>query len=246
VSGRDLVEDLRSGAKPAPRAARAFGALDLMLSAVAIIAVLAAGYFSYSTWIGPHMRGPAPGQQSVLVATAHRTSPPETWTAADDSSCLAKARAEANSEGPRQVISPNPSLPPDFAGMATLLECKLTRKVSRFCAPDGRAKLVEAVNDYLTRTDIIIGALGLQGAPMAIMGQLMGGEAAAGSGIYEIQHDEVLEFMQIYNKRVGNALKALARDGLVAPSDFSSFLGGTPDNVKAMFGTTQAERNVCA
>lgn len=248
MSGRDLVEDLRSGAKPLPRAARTFGALDLIVGCVAVIAVIAAGYFSYTTWISPHApRQVTPGPKPALVATAaHKAAAPETWTAADDSSCIAKARAEANSDAPRQVISPNPSLAPGFAGMATLLECKLTRKVARFCAPDGKATLVEAVNDYLTRTDLIIGALGLQGAPMAIVGQFMGGEAAAGSDIYEAQRNDVLDFMQVYNKRVATALKALARDGLIAPADFGGFLGGPPDNIKVMFGTTQPERNICA
>ena len=81
---------------------------------------------------------------------------------------------------------------------------------------------------------------------MAIVGQFMGGEAAAGSGIYETQRDEVLDFMQIYNARVATALKALAREGLIAPSDFGGFLSGPPDNIKAMFGAAQAERNLCA
>ena len=247
VSGQDLVEDLRSGAKPAPRAARSVGLLDIVLSVVAVVTVLGAGYFGYAAWIGPHPGGPAaPDQKAALVATAARaTSVPETWTDADNSRCLAKARAEANSDAPQQVMSPNPSLAPGFAGMATLLECKLTRKVSRVCTPEGKTKLVEAVNDYLARTDLIVGALGLQGAPMAIMGQFMGGEAAAGSGIYEAQRNEVLDFMQIYNKRVANALRSLARDGMIAPSDFAGFLGGPPENIKAMFGTTQPERNLC-
>lgn len=81
---------------------------------------------------------------------------------------------------------------------------------------------------------------------MAIMGQLVGGEAAAGSGIYEAQRAEVLAFIQTYNGRVAKAIRALARDGLVAPTDFAGFLGGTPENVKALFGAAQAERNICA
>jgi len=248
MSGRDLVDDLRSGAKPAPQAARSISTLDVLLTVVAVVAVIGAGFFGYVTWMSPHSSGPSmPDHKPALVATAvHPASVAETWTDADDNRCVAKARAEANSDGPRQVISPNPSLAPGFAGMATLLECKLTRKVSRFCNPEQKTKLVDAVNDYLARTDLIIGALGLQGAPMAIMGQFVGGEAAAGSGVYESMHDEVLDFMQIYNKRVANALKALARDGLIAPSDFAGFVGGPPENIKVMFGTTTAERNACA
>jgi hypothetical protein len=247
VSGRDLVEDLRSGAGPAPRGPRGFGPVDILLVAVAILTVAGAGYFGYLALLGPRSPGPInPDQKPALVASATHSAVPETWTDADDSRCLAKARAEANSDGPRQVMSPNPDLAPGFAGMATLLECRLTRKVSRFCNPETKARLVAAVNDYLTRTDIIVGALGLQGAPMAIVGQFMGGEAAAGSGIYETQRDEVLDFRQIYNARVATALKALAREGLIAPSDFGGFLGGPPDNIKAMFGAAQAERNLCA
>ena len=215
---------------------------------VAVAAVVSAGVFGYVSWIRPHSAGPrVPDHNAVLVASATRqASVTEAWTDADDGRCLARARAEANSDGPQQVVSPNPSLAPGFAGMATLLECKLTRKVSRFCSPEQKTKLVEAVNDYLTRRDLIVGALGLQGAPMAIMGQFVGGEAAMGSDIYESQRDEVVGFMQIYNTRIANALKALARDGMVGPADFAGFMGGPPENIQIMFGSAVAERNTCA
>ncbi|OJX18373.1 MAG: hypothetical protein BGO82_19615 [Devosia sp. 67-54] len=247
VSGRDLVEDLRSGAKPPPRAARSVGLVDIALALVAIVALTGVGYFGYTNWLQPRLSGPGAPQQPPALAAALPAKPaPQPWTDADDARCVQKARAEAQSKGPRQVISPNPSLAPGFAGMASLLECKITRKVERFCDPEQKGKLVEAVNDYLTRTDLIVGALGLQGAPMAIMGQIVGGEAAAGSGIYEAQRAEVLAFMQTYNGRVAKAIRALARDGLVAPTDFAGFLGGTPENVKALFGAALAERNICA
>ena len=248
MSGRDLVDDLRSGVKPAPRAARGVGVLDIVLTLVTVAAVVGAGFFGYLSWMTPHSASPVtPDHKAPLFSTDTRpASVIEAWSDTDDSRCLARARAEANSDGPQQVVSPNPSLAPGFAGLATLLECKLTRKVSRFCSPEQKAKLVEAVNDYLTRRDLIVGALGLQGAPMAIVGQFVGGEAAMGSDIYESQRDDVLAFMQIYNKRVADALKALAREGLVAPSDFAGFMSGPPETIKVIFGSAVAERNACA
>ena len=78
------------------------------------------------------------------------------------------------------------------------------------------------------------------------MGHFLGGEVQAGSGMYEIEHDATLAFMQSYQTKVAAALKSLARDGLIAPSDFAGFLGGVPENIKAMFGSAGAVRNICA
>lgn len=251
VSGRDLVDDLRRGAKPAPKAVRSIGPVDFLLVVVAVMALGGAGYFGAAAWLAGHPSGnaPPPGMAapSLLNAVANSRSPRAVWTDDDTARCRSKARTAAEAPVPDDLVMANPSVTPGFAGLATMLECQMTTKVSRFCDGAEKAKLVSAINDYLARSDIVVAAMGVQGAPMAAMGHLFGGEVAAGSGMYEIEHEATLAFIQVYHAKVVGALKSLARNGIVGPPDFAGFLGwGVPDNVRAMFGDVQAERSICA
>ncbi|MEQ1771706.1 MAG: hypothetical protein ABL879_17900, partial [Devosia sp.] len=113
------------------------------------------------------------------------------------------------------------------------------------CDPKEKAVMVAAVNDYLGRTDLIMLGLGLQGAPMRLLGAATGdGEINAGSSIYDMQKADTVAFMQGYQKRVASALQKLARDGLMAPADFGTFVG-VPETITTLFAGKTAQRNVC-
>jgi hypothetical protein len=245
LSGRDLVDDVRGGTGPQPAQARRGGLADLMLIGVVVLALGAAGYFGVTSLLGgspPPAAGPAPAAAKAGVAQV-------AWTTADADRCIARARAAANAKesygGPDGIA--NPAVTEGYAGLSTLIECHMTTKSTRFCDPSQKAALVSEINDYLGRTDLVMAGMVVEGAPMKVMGTLMGGEVDAGSGMYDMQHESTVKFMQGYQDKVTAALRKLARDGLLAPSDFSGFLGmGVPDNIKRMFGTTVAERSVCA
>jgi hypothetical protein len=140
----------------------------------------------------------------------------------------------------------NPSVTDGFGVMASFVECNLTTKETRLCDPKAKAAVVAQVNDYLSRVDIITTGLHLQGAPMAVLGEMFGGEISAGSGIYDIEKDATLAYMKIYNDRIVVALRSLARDGLLQESDFGAFMGvGVPSSITAAIGKVTAERHVC-
>lgn len=256
MSGRDLVRDLRSIETPPPKQSSR-GVVDVLIGAVAVIAVASFGYFGYATWFAPHTAAPhvvaavtGPEPQPIPKApkpAASLSSADAGWTEADVSRCKAAARAAAeNPELPTDVLLTDRAATEGFAGLATRVECQITSKIRRFCAPEGKAQLVAMVQDYLDRRDLVILGMGVQGAPMAIAGEMFGGEAAAGRDIYNIEKEGTFALMRVYHTRVAEALQSLVRDGVVTQSDFGSFLGmGVPSSVKDILAGVKPEQNIC-
>ncbi len=242
MSGKDLVSEMRSGAKPSRAPVPLGGLLDLAVVAVAMIAVASLGYYGVVTWFAPRSPQPAP---AATVAHLPQSSI-EPWTEADTSICQARARKAAGEPVPADLALAQRSVTEGFAGMTTMIACRMTTRSERFCDPTEKKKLVAMVNDYLGRVDMITVGLGVQGAPMAVVGAIVGGEPALGSSIYEMQRESTMTFMELHDKKITAALQALARDGIVAPDDFAAFMGmGIPKAVTRMFGGVEAERHVC-
>ena len=237
MSGRDLVSEMRSGGKP-PRPPLQLG--DLAVAAVTIVAVACLAYFGVTTWLAPG--GPPP---AATVAVAQTQPKVEPWTEADTSACQARARKAANSDADDMMLAQR-SVTEGFAGMTALIACRINTKSERFCDQQERKKLVAMINDYVAKVDMITVGLGVQGAPMAMVGAFAGGEVAFGSSVYEMQREETIKFMELHHEKVVNALRSLARDGIVAPIDFAAFMGmGIPKHITDMFGSVEAERSVC-
>jgi hypothetical protein len=242
MSGKDLVSELRSGSKPAPVPREPGGLKDLALVAVAIIAMASLGYYGVTTWFAP--RGPQPAAAMAVAAAPQPTIEP--WTEADTSTCKARARKAAAEPLPADVMLAQQSVTEGFAGMTTLIACQMSLKSERFCEGKEKRRLVAMINDYLAKVDMITTGLGVQGAPMAMAGALLGGEAAFGSDVYEMQREGTMKVMELHHQKVLKALRSLARDGIIAPADFAGFMGmGVPKAVTEMFGGVEAERRVC-
>lgn len=254
MSGRDLVRGLRSEAAPPPKQPqRGGGVVDFLIGAVAIVAVASFGYFGYATWLAPKPAHVAVAASAPTPPVAPKAQPAVSvadvdtnWTNADSQRCKAAARAAAEAPLPVDAVLTQRSVTEGFASMATLVECQISSKTARFCAPEEKTKLVAAVQNYLDKMDLIVLGLGVQGAPMAIMGEAFGGEVAFGSKVYEMQEEGTLAVMRVHHKKVVDAVKALARDGVIAQADFAAFLGmGVPTAIKTMLKGVEAERNIC-
>ena len=181
MSGRELVRSRRDAEPPRePGGGRLF---DLLIGLVAVVAIGSLAYFGYTNWLAPRFAQPR-AAATKLVASV---TPEVVWTDADMSRCKAKAQAAAETPEMGDAVLVDRTVTEGFAGMATLIECRLTTKISRFCDPKEKAALVDMVNDYLGRIDLLTLGLGAQGAPMAIMGGAFGGEMAAGRDIYDMK-----------------------------------------------------------
>jgi hypothetical protein len=168
------------------------------------------------------------------------------WTEADSAACLSRAIAAANAPVPDEVGLANPSVTEGYAGLSTRVECHLSVKTARFCDPKQKAAAVAMVNDYLGRTDTVYLGLGLQGAPMRLIGGITGGEVAMGSAMYDDIRDATVAFMTGYQKRVATALQQLRRDSLIGPEDFAGPFGmGVPEAITRVFADVEPKRNVC-
>jgi hypothetical protein len=231
MAGRDLVEARRAR----PAAPRGPGGFDLALGLLAVMAV--AGL----VWIGV-------GQYLVrppAVATAVALAAP--WTEADEDACRATARAAAAADPPAAAGLANRAASEGFAGLATLLHCRLVTRAERFCDPAARKTLVAMVEDYLSRADLVVAGLAVQGAPMRLAGAVFGGEAAAGSDIYDMQREATLAVMTPYDERIVADLRALAAGGVLAAGDFAGLFGlGAPERITRMLGDVAPQADLCA
>lgn len=242
MSGRDLVRDVRSTAKPSAVQGARLGIIDLAVTMLAVVAVGSLAYFGYVAWFAPHAPQPpaAPAAQLVASNTAL------TWTDEDTARCRTRARAVSDDEMPADAMLANRAVTDGFGPMATMIECRMATKSLRFCDPKQKAALVAMINDYLARVDMIRLGMGVQGAPMAVLGEMFGGEIEAGSGVYEIEKDGTFAFMQIYHARIAAALQRLGRDGLVSATDFATFMGaGVPATIAEIFNGVVPERRSC-
>jgi hypothetical protein len=242
MSGRDLVRDVRSAAVPHSNPAPRGGIVDFVVTALAVIAVGSLAYFGYATWFAPH----SPQPQAAPPVQVAAIDPDAAWTDADTSRCKASARAASEDEVPAEAILANRAVTEGFGPMATMIECRIATKSTRFCDPKEKAALVAMINDYLGRVDIIRLGMGVQGAPMAVLGEMFGGGIEAGSGIYDIEKEGTFAFMKVYNDKIAAALKRLGRDGIVSASDFATFMGtSVPQAVAQIFEGVEPERHVC-
>lgn len=240
MSGRDLVQARRDADPPRqPGAGSRF--FDMLIGLVAVVAIGSVAYFGYVNWLAPRFSQPRP-VPAKLVAAA---TPQMAWTDADMSRCQAKARAAAESPEMGDAVLVDRTVTEGFAGMATLVECRITTKMARFCDPAEKAALVEMVNDYLGRIDLLKLGLGAQGAPMAIMGGAFGGEMAAGRDIYDMEKDATLSVMDTYQKKVASALRTLGKRGVVSATDFGGF-AGTPATITDIFKNVSVTDQLCA
>lgn len=246
MSGRDLVSGMReSGSVPATPRPRGH-LLDLALLVIAALAVGSAGFLGLGHFLSPGSQPPLAPGPALMTGVAEPQMTAVLWTDADSARCKAKARAATDAPLPAEMGLANRAVTEGFAGLATGLDCYLSSKIERFCDPQQKAAMVAAVNDYLGRVDLLELGMGVEGAPMALIGGMTGGEIAVGSDVYDEQKSETLDFMAIYHKRLATDMQTLARNGIVAASDFGGAFGGIPKRIAAMFGTVAAQRNLCA
>lgn len=245
MSGRELITEIRSAAKTPRTPPRQHSVIDLLFALLAMAAVGCLGYFGFTAFLRSQQIQPDPPAAAVAP---DRPAPSDVaWTEADDQQCRAAARAASAVPVPAEMGLSNRAVTEGFAAFATALDCRLTHKTRRFCDPTEKAALVAMINDYLGRLDLITAGLAAQGAPMAVAGAIFGGEAAAGSGIYDMQRDHTIAFMTQFYSRVSASLQNLARDGIASPADFAGPLGfGISDPIKKMFADVEATRHLCA
>jgi hypothetical protein len=246
MSGRDLVDEMRSGVRPLTPP-RQGGALDLVVGVVAVIAVISLAFFGYKFWFSGGVPQPPAAVQVAAVTRAATRVTPAAWTKADDDACMALGQAAARNPQTGNYVITNYSISEGVAFLVTKTECQLTRKTTRFCGTDGKSKLVAIVNDYLGRMDLVVLGIGAQGAPMAVAGAIFGGEPAAGDGIYQDMAKDTLDYMASYNTHVLKAVRTLAKEGVVTADDFNTGpFGGVPENIQKIFAGVTATGNICA
>jgi hypothetical protein len=238
MSGDDLVNARRGSAGPAPR----FGIVDMILTLAAVAAVSCVAYFGISYWLTSGSTPPA--SLPPATAEAQPALAEVAWTEADAKRCKSAGIAAANAPVPGEFMLAKQSVTPGFAGLATDIECQLTRKPTRFCDREAKAGLVAMINDYLGRWDIVKLGMAVEGAPMVAMGEIFGGEISGGSDMYQLERDHTLGFMKSYHELVANGLKALGRDGIISANDFGGLLG-VPAPITDVLGGITPERQLC-
>jgi hypothetical protein len=242
MSGRDLIDEMRSGARPLASQQQRGGLFDIVATIAAVVAVGALAFFAYGAWFSD--KAPRPPVQ--LAATPTPAVIPVHWTEADDAACAARGRAAANDPDTGSYMITNDSIAEGMAFLGTKVECQLTSKITHFCGGDGNAELVAIVNDYMGRIDLIRLGLAAQGAPMAIAGGMFGGEAAAGDGIYDSMKADTLAYMKGYDARIVASIRSLATKGVVKADDFKPFpFAGVPSRIEAIFAGAAATSNIC-
>jgi hypothetical protein len=240
MSGRDLVDEVRSGARPLADA-RDRGLFDLVAATAATIAIGALAYVGYGAWFSG--KPPAP---PVLGAALHVPAAPAAWTDADEKACIARARAAASNPDTGTYTITNRSIAEGAAGLGTKIECELTARPRRFCGAEGTAQLVAIVNDYITRMDLVRLGLAAQGAPMAIAGGMFGGEAAAGDAIYSDMKADTIAYLKAYDARIATAVRGLAAGGIVKAEDFKPFpFAGVPQRIEEIFAGVSVGQQLC-
>jgi len=245
MSGRNLVDEMRSGVRPMTDAPKRSSLFDIVAAAGAVIAIGALGYVGYGAWFS----GKAPAPPPVEVAMAPEpaaTAKPVAWTEADEKACLSRARAAASNPDTGTYMITNASIAEGAAGLGTKVECLLTAKPRRFCGAEGNAQLVAIVNDYMNRMGLVRVGLAAQGAPMAIAGGMLGGEAAAGDEVYDMMKSDTLKYLKQYDDRIVKALRMLGAGGIVKAEDFKPFpFAGVPKSIEEIFAGVSVKQQIC-
>lgn len=237
MSGRDVVRALRENTDL--NKGRGWGSLpDLALGLVALVAVICCAALAVNTFL---LRGPSPGP--VAVAGTGMAQP--AWDAGDDTTCQNRARAARATGDDDRFPLANDAVTGGYAALAANLECHASVKVARLCDSGEKAALIAQIENYLTRRDLIVLGLDAQGAPMQLMGSIMGGEAAFGSSVYDMTKADTLAFMDLQHQRVVESLRKLARGGILSPGDFG-FLGyGAPAAIGEILRDITVTNPIC-
>jgi hypothetical protein len=242
MSGRNLVDEMRSGARPMTDKPARSNLFDIVAAIGAVIAIGALAYVGYGVWFSP--KAPRP---PVQVAVASTPTAPVAWTEADEKACNAKGRAAAENPDTGTYLITNRSVSEGVAGLATRVECQLTSKPKRFCGAEGNAQLVAIVNDYINRMGLVRVGLAAQGAPMALLGGPLGGEVAAGDAVYQSMRSDTLDYMKQYDDRIAKVIRSLGSSGLVKADDFRPFpFAGVPKSIEDLFAGVVVASNLCA
>ncbi len=238
MSGRNLVDEMRSGARPQPRR----GLFDILATVAAVVAIGAFAFFAYGAWFS----GKAPRPPVQVAASPTHAVTPAQWTEADDAACVARGRATADDPDTGSYMITNDSIAEGMAFLGTKVECQLNSKSTHFCGKEGNAQLVAIVNDYMGRIDLIGLGLAAQGAPMKIAGGLFGGEAEGGAGVYDAMKADTLAYMKGYDARIVALIRSLAAKGVVKADDFKPFpFAGVPARIERIFADAEAKSNIC-
>jgi hypothetical protein len=243
MSGRNLVDEMRSGARPITDTPKRGGVFDIVAALAAVVAISALGYVGYGAWSS----GKPPGPPPVQVATVTPVSTtPVAWTEADEKACNTRASAAASNPDTGTYLITNQSIAEGAAGLGTKIECLLTAKPKRFCGPEGNAQLVAIVNDYMNRMGMVRIGLAAQGAPMAFAGGMLGGEAAMGDGVYDMMKTDTLKYLKGFDARIVKAIRILGANGLVKAEDFKPFpFAGVPKSIEEMFAGVSVKQELC-
>ena len=239
MSGQDVVRAQRDkiGIRPVPSGL----ALDLVLSVVAFAAVALCLVLA-ARWI---LAGPPPVAPPDMVAAVDTTA--LTWTDKDSAACESRARVAAAEPLPHEMeLADSVITGGGFATIAARVTCRATIKAARLCDPAQKADLVAQVNDYVTRHDLIVMGLDVQGAPMTIIGAFTGGEVAGGAAMYDMIKADTLEYIAWHHDRLLAKLHALAQGGVLSASDFS-FMGlGLSPALASAFADVKPTTPICS
>ena len=243
MSGRNLVDEMRSGVRPMTDKPERNGLFDIIAAAGAIIAIAALGYVGYGVWFSGNAPSPPPVQVAAITPVS---ATPAAWTEGDEKACNARASAAASNPDTGTYLITNQSIAEGAAGLGTKIECLLTAKPKRFCGPEGNAQLVAIVNDYMNRMGLVRVGLAAQGAPMAIAGGMLGGEAAMGDGVYDMQKADTLKYLKQFDDRIIKAVRTLGANGLVKAEDFKPFpFAGVPKSIEGIFAGVSVKQHIC-
>ena len=239
MSGQDVVRARRD--KIGMQPVRSGIGIDLLLSVVAFAAVAFCIVLA-SRWI---MAGPPPVAPPAMVAAVDTTG--LTWTEKDSAACESRARAAASEPLSSDMAMADPVISGGgFATIAARVTCRATIKAARLCDPAQKAELVAQVNDYVTRRDLIVLGLDVQGAPMTVIGAFTGGEVAGGASMYDAIKTDTLAYIAVHHDRLLAKLHALAQGGVLSAGDFS-FMGlGLSPALAPAFENVTATAPICS
>ncbi len=229
MSGRDVVRAMRENVelnKPAKRTP----SIDVVLSFIALATVACCAWVAIDMLIlsgAPH-----PQQPNARVAFARHP----VWEESDDTTCRRWVRQALSEDNPEAFPLANQDITGGgFVALTANLACRASVKVARFCDAEQKAALVALVKDYMSRRDIISLGLEMQGAPMKVLGSMMGGEVAFGSSVYDMTKENTLAYMDMHHQRVASSLRALATAGILSSNDFSFHGLGVPETLAEIF-----------
>ncbi len=225
MSGRDTVNEMRARgdfAKPAGRS----GGLDFLLLAMALFAVSCCAFLGLGWLVTKPGSNGDPSRPALVAQTA---SPMERWTERDTVNCQAIARRAISDS--RAAAAASLGLPSvtrsGYAGMAARITCLARTKPTRLCDPEEKATFVAAVNDYVSRLDVVLIGLKAQAGLVGAAAGVLGGEVGFGSAVLDVHTAATVDYIKIYHGDVTRSLRALAQGGVLTTGDFAGIFGAS-------------------